>query len=121
MNINNIIERIILLPRLVKSTGNKPIYTLLKDTGYFEIAEQIDEDDFNKALKQHPECINEWLALSDDKRTSSGWYFKELDNEKYVVGYLDLKETDHFDVEFSDIADACAFFIKHEIDNSRLI
>lgn len=121
MNIDHTIERIIHLPRLFKSLGNKSMHSLLRDTGYFEIADQIYEEDIGKALKQHPECINEWQLVSDDKRTTSGWYFKELDNGKYIVGYFDLKRKDNSDVEFSDIREACAFFIKHEIEDIRLI
>ncbi len=116
----NIIEKIIHLPRLFKSLGNRSMYLLLRDTGYFEITDQIYEENISQALKQYPECINEWKILSDDKRASSGWYFKELDHGKYIVGYFDLKRKNNPEVEFSEIREACAFFIKQEIEDIRL-
>lgn len=120
MSIDQIIEKIIQLPRLFKSLENKSFYLLLKDTGYFEIAQQVNEEDISNALKRHPGCIDEWKLLSDNKRTSSGWYFNKLDNTKYIVGYFDLKRKDNPNVEFSDIKEACAFFIKREIEDIRL-
>ncbi|MGK2863028.1 MAG: hypothetical protein ACSLE0_13925 [Chitinophagaceae bacterium] len=121
MSIDYIIEKIIHLPKLFRSLGNKSIHELLRDTGYFEIADQINQEDISKVLKQHPECINEWKLFSNDKRASSGWYLKELDNNKHIVGYFGIKKGDTPVVEFSDNNEACAFFIKHEIENIRFI
>ena len=117
MSIDYIIEKIIHLPKVFRSLGNKSIHELLRDTGYFEIADQINEEGISKVLKRHPECIKEWKLFSDNKRASSGWYLKELDNHRHIVGYFELKNGNTTDVEFSDNNEACAFFIKHEIEN----
>lgn len=117
MNKFAIIENIIFLPKRFFK-GNTSIYTLLKESGYFEMNEQISEADIFKELTQQLECIEGWLSLSEDKRGSSGWYFKQNDNGKYVVGYFPPKE--NFGVyEYIDKVEACAAFIKREIEDIK--
>ncbi len=119
MNIETTIEKIIHLPHVFKRIGTKSVHSLLKDTGYFEMADQIHEENIINALQQFPDCIAEWKQFSEDKRTSSGWYFYEIEGKRFVVGNLDPIKVNNLEVEFSDIIKACAFYIKHEIENIR--
>ena len=120
MGKNDTIKRVLHLPHLFNDLGNRSIDSLLKDTGYFEMSDQICEDDISNGLTQYPEYVKDWKQWSDDKRTSSGWYFEEIDEKKYIVGYFDTKEMNNQEIFFSDIKEACAFFIKHEIESIRL-
>lgn len=115
----HIIRDIIFLPKRF-SEGNDSIYSLLKDSGYFELHNQISEADIFEKLTQHLECVDEWLSLSEDKRSSSGWYFKQNDNGKYVVGYFPPKGNLEM-TEYLDKVEACTAFIKREIEDIRVM
>ncbi|MEO4004180.1 hypothetical protein [Flavobacterium sp. CAU 1735] len=118
MNTSILIKSILSLPEKFHVLGNASIYSLLKETGYFEINSQINEATILDELNKHPEYINYWLNWSDDKRTTSGWYFKQNENGKYVVGYFPVSEQSRL-MEYSDLKDACAAFIKREIEEIR--
>ncbi|HNO71685.1 MAG TPA: hypothetical protein PKO16_07945 [Bacteroidia bacterium] len=118
MNTNNLIKSILSLPEKFHTIRNVSIYSLLKETGYFEIHGQINEAIIIDELNKHPEYINHWLNWSDDKRTTSGWYFKQNENGKYVVGYSPASEQSK-QMEYFDLKEACAVFIKREIEEIR--
>ncbi len=121
MNTNTaeMVAQIITLPRRFHSLGNVSVFSLLQATGYFGLHDQISEDDIREALHRCPECIQEWVQYSEDKRTSSGWYIMENDEGCYEVGYVseggDLQERLVYDNQI----DACAAFVKREIENIR--
>lgn len=91
---------------------------MLKESGYFELYNQINESDIYENLTQHFECIDQWLSFSDNKRSSSGWYFKQNDSGKFLVGYFPPKENLET-AEYLDGIEACAAFIKLEIEDLR--
>jgi hypothetical protein len=120
--INNvdIAMQIVTMPRRFHSLGNISIFSLLEETGYFELHDQISEDDIRTALLCCPECVQEWMQYCSDKRTSSGWYIRLNDEELYEIGYFDIKaDHDTNRVQYKDAIDACAAFIKHEIESIR--
>ena len=122
MNFNkaDIVKQIVTLPRTFHSLGNVSIFILLEATGYFELHDQISEDDIRTALLCCPECVQEWMQYCSDKRTSSGWYIRLNDEELYEIGYFDIKaDHDTNRVQYKDAIDACAAFIKHEIESIR--
>jgi hypothetical protein len=92
---------------------------LLKECGYFELHGQISEADIFQELKQHLQCIDQWLSWSENKRSSSGWYFRENENGQYVVGYFPLQESSEA-TEYFDKTEACSAFIKREIEDIRM-
>lgn len=53
-----IIQDIIFLPKKFYDEGNVSIYSLIKESGYFELHDQISEADIFKELSQHLECID---------------------------------------------------------------
>lgn len=118
MKINDTIDGLINIPRRFNSVGNMSIYNLLKETGYFEIHDQISVKNILNVLAQYSECVEDWIVYSEDKRIGSGWYFKQEDNQKYVVGCLS-EEGNITHKEYSNRLEACAIFIKHEIDDIR--
>jgi hypothetical protein len=118
MEKHQMIKDILFLPSKFYADGNISMYFLLKETGYFELYNQVDEGNIFEMLIQHSDCVNQWLTWSEDKRSSSGWYFKQNGDSKYVVGYFPVKE-DLAIIEYFDIIEACAAFIKHEIEDIR--
>ena len=58
------------------------------------------------------------VDLSEDKRTTSGWYFIQYEKGNYIVGYFP-SNADMKAIEFVDIKEACAAFIKKEIEDIR--
>lgn len=113
------IEAIVYLPNKFYNLENKSMYALLKETGYFEIFNKVTEGDIYNALNQHPSLVNEWMIWSENKQTSSGWYFMKEDNkDQHVVNYLPPKRG-HEKLEFLDVKKACAAFIKREIEEIR--
>ncbi len=122
MNIqtDDIIKKIIFLPRAFNSLMNKSVFELLKESGYFELHTSISENTIRKHLEKHPECVNEWMSYSEDKRSSSGYYLQN-NEKKYIVGYLDDKTKKQIKKEFSNGIKACAVFIKKEVESIRLL
>ncbi|KYG82374.1 hypothetical protein [Roseivirga echinicomitans] len=99
--------------------NNQSIYNLLESTGYFSNFDQISIDAIQAGLTKHPKVIEEWLEWSESKRGNSGWYFKN-DNEKSVVGYYTGSEDTSSSINYSDLHEACATFIKNEIEDVRM-
>jgi hypothetical protein len=117
---NVLLAQIVTLPRRFHSLGNVSMFSLLEATGYFELHDQISEGDIRAALLHCPECIEEWMQYSEDKRTSSGWYVTQDDEGCYETGYIADASTRTKRIQYESLVDACAFFIKHEIEEIRL-
>ena len=120
MNKHQIIDirNIIFLPKQFYDENNISIYSLLKRSGYFDYYNQISEANIFDELTKYPECIDLWLNWSENKRSNSGWYLKENENGKYIVGYFPAKENLNA-IEYVDRTEACAVFIKREIEDIR--
>jgi hypothetical protein len=115
MKINIIVEKIVDISRQFSTKHNISIYQLLKDSGYFENYSEITIDEIKKELRLKPELVQFWLNYSEDKRTSGGWYFLKKDDHTFIVGNL----SDHSVIPFNDSIDACAQFIRNEIEVIR--
>jgi hypothetical protein len=113
----NIVKKVINIPKEFNSSGNISVNNLLIQTGYIEVFNQIGKEEIKKELINNPSYISEWLSWSEDKRTTSGWYFKDNENGSYSVGYF----SDKIGKEeiYSDINEACSIFIKNEIEEIR--
>jgi hypothetical protein len=77
MNFNkaDIAQQIVTLPRTFHSLGNISIFSLLEETGYLELHNQVSVSDIRNALARDPACVREWMQYIDDQRCSSSWYF----------------------------------------------
>lgn len=121
MDIKKVINEILDLPkRFYSAENNQSIHSLLKDTGYFEAYDSINEDKVKEALEQQPKYIDQWLSWSEDKRGGSGWYFIKSGGQKYVIGFLNSDTIISEKVEYSDKNSACAAFIKREAESIRI-
>lgn len=119
MNKADIATEIVTLPRRFHSLGNVSIFSLLEETGYSGLHDQILESDIRAALLRCPECVQEWIQYAEDKRTPSGWYFAQNDEGCYETGYIADAHTRRNRVQYENAMDGCAAFIKHEIESIR--
>ena len=87
-------------------------------SGYFKLHDQINNADILKAVSEHHDIINDWLTWSDNKRVTEGWFFKKNEDETYVVGYFHIDKNKK-EIVFSNIDEACSYFIKNEIEAIR--
>src|SRR4030095_6744733 len=94
MNVNETILKLVHLPRRFIDLGNVSFYALLEETSYFTVHDKVSEADIREALLRHPECVDEWILYSEDKRSSEGWYLKQNDKGGYVVGFVDSQGRD---------------------------
>ncbi len=117
MNLNDIINQIIDIPSKFYELKNVSIYSLLEESGYFEVREQINEANIFAAVNNNPEVVKKWMQLSEDKRTDSGWYFTNSGNDQYVVGYY--PENEFTAVKYYNVSEACADFIIRKIGSIR--
>ena len=115
----DIATQIVTLPRKFHILGNVSIFALLKATGYFGQHDQISEGDIRAALLRCPECVQEWMQYAEDKRTPCGWYVTQNDEGCYETGYIADVHTRTNRVQYENAIDACAAFIKHEIESIR--
>jgi hypothetical protein len=118
MEKHQVIRNIVLLPKKFYDDGNVSIYSLLKESGYFEFANQVSEANIFEILIQYPECISQWLSWSENKRSGPGWYFRKNETGKYIVGYFPAKAS-LATIEYPDITQACAVFIKRAIEEIK--
>jgi hypothetical protein len=95
------------------------MYELLRQTGYFKLYDEVSEAGIREALARHPECVDEWISYSEDKRARSGWYIKQEDDTIYKVGCLSPEGGKNIETTYVDRIDACAVFIKHELEDIR--
>jgi hypothetical protein len=107
------------IPRKFEDFGNVSMYSLLRDSGYFEAHNQISESTIREALRAHPDMVDEWIRFSEDKRTNAGWYFRPTDRG-YQVGYFSRAQSCIKSTEYRDRTEACAVFIKNEIEEIRI-
>jgi hypothetical protein len=119
-NKSQIAMQIVTLPRRFQSRGNVSMFSLLEATGYFGLHDQISEADIRTVLVRCSECVQEWIQYSEDKRASSGWYVMENHEGCYEVG--DITERGEFKerLAYNRRIDACAAFVKREIENIRV-
>jgi hypothetical protein len=94
------------------------MFRLLQATGYFEVHDQISEPDIQFGLARSPESVEEWTQYSEDKRTS-GWYIIQDDEGRYEVGFVAENGERSNQIWLDSRLDACAAFIKHEIESIR--
>ena len=114
----DIAKEIVTIPRKFH-TRDMSVFDLLKETGYCELHDQVLVSDIRKALARDPACVQEWMQYSDDQRCSSSWYFGFDDDEgRYEVGFFDIKADPNSSnrVQYENATDACAAFIKHQIE-----
>ena len=124
MNFNKtkIATEIIAIPRKFH-IRDISIFDLLEETGYLELHNEVSVSDIRNALERELACVQEWMQYSEDQRCSSAWYFTLNDEGLYETSYFDIKAVPNTTnrVQYENAIDACAAFIKHQIESIRAL
>jgi hypothetical protein len=116
MKKNDVILNIIKLAHEFNHNQNESVVVLLAETGYFEFRKVITVNEIKKTLINFPEYVDEWVEYSENKRNSYGWYLRSGDGGEFFVGYIQKDGQIQINKKFIYKIDACAYFIKCEID-----
>ena len=127
MEIKSIVKEIIFIPSVFNSRDDVSPYTLLKNSGYFKAYNEIDENTIQEELKLHPNCVKDWLQYSADQRTTSGWIFSKEERKYWIFGKKETKYSVYYfkgkeisqKMDFQNEFEACAAYIKREIEQIR--
>ena len=97
----------------------KSIVKLLQESVYFDLDQDILEDELAREFSLDSASIEAWFQYSEGKRSDSGWYIVEEKNSFYV-GYFG--HPGRQGISFRNREAACARFAKMEIEDiaSRL-
>jgi predicted GNAT superfamily acetyltransferase len=115
---NEIVENIIRLPAMYNAYGDISLQTLLSQTGYNDNYKNIMIKDILAGLNEDPVLADSWLTYSNDKRSRAGWYLRDRGDSRYQVGYY--PETEAIPMrEYTNLNQACAVFIKQELEDIR--
>lgn len=91
---------------------NKSALQLIEESGYNAETKWLSVTKIIVYLRDKPELIEAWLLWSLDKRTSSGWCFRE-EPDGFTVAFY----PDGLSRRFADQVEACAEFILQEVNS----
>lgn len=110
---DNCIERICNLP-LVFKVADKSSLTLLQESKFADLCNDITKQNIIDYLLLHGKLIKTWEIWSGDKRT---WgYYLSINSDNYFVGSLDKDGKENFSKSFATAEEACAEFILREVN-----
>ena len=118
-NITDIIKRIIEIPLKMDEQNNKSQYQIIIETKYIDYYNKINVEDIKNALLGNNKLIQCWYNYSSDKRTNG--YFLSENNYTYEIGCIKNFINGKYEIisTFSSKLDACANFIKIELEDFR--
>lgn len=98
--------------------GRMSVYSLVRETGYFERYNEVTESDILARLKSNPRALRDWWQIADDSR-AGGWRMFKSDEDYFHVAFVDDNGEHLFNSTFSDEASACAHYIKMKLEYLR--
>lgn len=119
IGIDRIADAVVRIPRRMRAAGGISAYDLAARSGYFEHHDGVGEQAISQRLRALPDLVDEWLAYSEDKRVGTGWFFRSTSG-RYEVGYYGGASGEHSSSVHEDRFDACAMFIKREMEAIRV-
>jgi hypothetical protein len=109
MDTRAIVKAVCTLPDVFRS-GSQSAIDLVRSSGVLESPQSLNRADILAFLSEQPGLVHSWRQWSDDKRTSSGWFFQTEAGE-FVVGFHPKGER----LVFSNGTEACAEFVVREV------
>jgi hypothetical protein len=100
------------VPAERRRTG-RSVLEIVRASGYEEFQRQFTARDLAVYLRSRPDIIAEWVAYSQDKRTSDGWYLRP----PYSIGRISADSPPMQEIKHVDLAAACAAFITAELSS----
>jgi hypothetical protein len=117
--IKDSIEKIIRISNDYRIRGNASPVTLVKESGYVELHQQIGEEEIEDVLRLHPHLVAEWLLWSENKRGTPTWFITKGDSGNYHVEFSE-EGKEFEEVSSKDEFKACAAFIKRDVERIRI-
>ena len=102
---SNLVE----IPRRLRDE-NCSMLGLVLASGFPSFGAAPSSEDLVRYLEANPSLIDDWLRYSEDKRTASGWFFRE-GKDGWIVGYFPGGPNDIFESR----SQGCAAFIQREV------
>lgn len=115
--INKALKAVCQMPRDFQERGDVSMVTLLKESGYTQIAESITEHLLEVYFERRPDLIDAWVRNSEDTRGSPDWYLSKPtgSDKQWIVGFFPNGPTRRF----SHRGQACAFYVKRYLETLR--
>lgn len=117
--VSQTLERIYALPHELRGRidlGHRvSLLALVEETGYSKARDAIDVSLINSGLRERRAILDAWLRYSSEKKETWGWFFEVDSRGKYAVG-LKTGFSERTRCEIPDPWDACASFIKEELE-----
>ena len=108
------LEKILSIPKNIELNPRNSFCICYAEINQLFVDIHITFDDLLNALQESPHFISQWLTYSENKRTSNGWFVRQVESGKYEVGFYDGKGIVD-NLFFNDSVAACALFISKEI------
>ena len=116
---SEVLERVYVLPselRAQLAIGRYvSLWSLVAETDYPTVRDEVDVEVLRSGLCGRGTIVQDWLRYSSEKAVSWGWFFEIDRRGRYAVG-LKTGFSEKTRCEISDPWEACAFFIKEELD-----
>jgi hypothetical protein len=114
--VQDVVVKVCFIPADFHRRGDVSVVYLLEESGYDTVRDAITVPILQQHLQGQPSLIDDWAGYSEDKRCSSGWYF---DDGRYSTGYFSSEAGRSREQVFTERTQACAEFIKHELESIR--
>jgi hypothetical protein len=88
---------------------------LVRETGYDQQCTEIDVEEIWAGIADREGIIAEWLQFSREKDANWGWFFQGPYQGYFLTG--SLTRTLEGPINTPDATEACAYFIKAELDS----
>ena len=111
----SILEAIYSLPVEFKLRGSVSLLQLVRETGYPGRWAEIRVDELRSGIANREGIIAVWQQYSREKDADWGWYFQGPHQGFYLTG--SRTRSLEGPVNTRDAAEACAYFIKAELDS----
>jgi len=113
--VHDIVSRVCGIPDDYNKRGDISTGKLLADSGYAAFRDEIGVVEILQHLEAHPQLIDSWAGYSSDKqRFKTGWFF---DDRRHLIWRYSSDGERACEQTFDGRAQACAEFIKREIDD----
>ena len=110
MDLDERFTRICDIPAEFRRSG-RSLREVVQTSGYAEVRGHFAARELAEHLRARPAVVEQWVAYSEDKRTSAGWYLRPPNS----IGRI-TREPPMHEVKHVDLAAACAAFIIAELD-----
>jgi hypothetical protein len=113
--VQDVVQKVCAIPADFNRRGDVSVLYLLEESGYDTVRDAVTVAIIQQHLQAHPNLIDLWAGYSDDKRCSSGWFF----DGRYTTGHYSSSAGRSQEQVFTARSQACAEFIKHELESIR--